>query len=100
MFDINGLQKVFTDQGDGLIDRHIHGFFLRVQTRIDLNGGADPFPPGNIFVLRHFDQPAYRVEPLFLAEFVNLFPFELVDMSAFLIDFPGVRELPLAIALH
>lgn len=100
MFDINGLQKVFAYQGDGLIDRHIHGFFLRVQTSVDLDGGADPFPPRNIFVFRHLDQPAYRVEPLLLAEFVNLFPFEFVNVSAFLVDLACIREPSLVIALH
>ena len=100
MFDINGLQKVFTDQGDGLIDRHIHGFFLRMQTSVDLDGGTDPFTPGDLLVLRHLDQPAYRVESFLLAELINLFLFLLIDVSAFLIDLPGISELPLAISLH
>ena len=100
MFDINGLQKVFTDQGDGLIDRHIHGFFLRVQTRIDLDGGADPFPPGDLLIRCHLDQPTDRVEPFLLAELINLFLFILIDVSAFLSDLACVRELPLVIALH
>ena len=100
MFDINGLQKVFTHQGDGLIDRHIHGFFLRMQTSVDLDGGADPLTPWDLFVLRHLDQPAYRVEPLFLAEFINFFTFKLVDVSAFLVDLACIREPSLVIALH
>ena len=100
MFDINGLHKVLTYQGDGLIDSHIHGFFLRVQTGVDLDGGADPFTPGDILILRHLDQPAYRVESFFLAELINLFLFLLIDVSAFLIDLPGIGEPSIAISLH
>lgn len=100
MFDINCLQKVFADQGDGLIDRYIHGFFLRVQTRIDLDGCADPFTPGNIFILRHLDQPADRIEPFLLAEFINLFLFLFIYMPPGFYFLPGVRKLPLVISLH
>ena len=71
-----------------------------MQTGIDLDGGTDPFPPGDFLVLRHLDQPAYRVEPLLLAELINFFLLLLVYVSAFLINLTCIREPSLVIALH
>ena len=71
-----------------------------MQTSVDLDGGTDPFTPGDLFILRHLDQPAYRVESFLFAEFINLFLFLLIDVSALLIDLPGIGEPPLVISLH
>ena len=71
-----------------------------MQACINFNGCPDPFPPGDILILRHIDQPGYRVEPLLFAEIVNFPPFLLIDMSTGLVDLPGIQELPFAISFQ